>query len=207
MARRPLIAAALCAALAVLIYGAVTHVSLVQRADIRVFSDFVAHDGARGTSLAPVIFNLFDPLPFAVMWAALIVGAVLAGRTRAGLVVALAILGATVTAEVLKHALVTPRPEMDHSWPSGHTTAVMSLSLGLVLLSPPRWRWLVAAGGAAVSAAVVVSMLVLGSHYPSDVAGGVCVAAAYLSLAAALSGSVPVPTAARRAPGWPRATG
>lgn len=207
MARRPLLLSAACAGLAVLVYGAAIHVSLVQRADIRLFNAFVARDGARGTGLAPVIFNLFDPLPFALMCIALVAAAVLAGRRRAAIAVALAILGATATAELLKHVLDLPRPGFTHSWPSGHTTAVMSLSLGLVLLSPPRWRWLAAACGAAVSAAVVVSMLLLGSHYPSDVAGGVCVAAAYLSLAAAFSGSVRVPRAARRAPGLPRATG
>ena len=77
----------------------------------------------------------------------LIVGAVLAGRRREGLTVAVAILGATITAEILKHALAAARPEMTHSWPSGHTTAVTSLALGVILLSPPRWRWLLAPAG------------------------------------------------------------
>ena len=63
--------------------------------------------------------------------------------------------------------------------PSGHTTAVMSLALALVIVSPPRLRPLAAAAGGLLTVATVFSLLVLGSHYPSDIVGGLLVATAW----------------------------
>ncbi len=185
MPRRPLVAAALCAALAAVVYALATHVAAAQHADTRVLDAFMAEGDTPGAGFAAPIFHAFDPPAFAVMLLALVTGALLGGRRRAAIIVGASVLGATLTAELLKLALAAPRPVHTHSWPSGHTTAVMSLVLAVVLLSPPRWRWLAAAAGGALTVAVVFSILILGSHYPSDVVGGFLVAAGFNCLAAA----------------------
>ena len=59
-------------------------------------------------------------------------------------------LGAGVTTQILKPLLAVQReyptfhfmgPE---AYPSGHTTAVMSLALALIIVTPSRWRALAA---------------------------------------------------------------
>ena len=78
---------------------------------------------------------------------------------------------ANVTSQVLKVLLATQRdfppghwmgPE---AWPSGHATAVMSFALALVLIAPPRRRWLAAAVGAVLTVATVYGILINGWHY------------------------------------------
>ena len=93
-----------------------------------------------------------------------------------------AMLGAGVTTQVLKPLLATQRDfPLGHymgpeAYPSGHTTAVMSFALALVIVAPPRWRPLAAAAGGLLTVGTVYSILILGSHYPSDVIGGFLVA-------------------------------
>ena len=137
----------------------------------------------------------------------------LGGRTRAGIAVGAAVLGAEVTAQALKQVLAFQRPyPADHylpaaSWPSGHTTAAVSLLLGLLIVLPPRLRPPVAVLGAGFAALVGASLLLLGSHYPSDVLGGVLVATAWCAVAFAVSGSDPAPIEARTSRSLRRATG
>jgi membrane-associated phospholipid phosphatase len=213
MDRRPLALAAACAALATAVYVAAVHVALAQRVDLHVMEDAMAHQTSGRASLATDLVSLFDPTSFAILVGCLVVGALLAGRVRAGLAVGIAIVAANVTTQWLKHALAVQRPyPEDHympaaSWPSGHTTAIVSLLLGLVIVLPPRLRPPVAvlAGGIAVLA--LGSIVLLGFHYPSDVLGGILVASAWSAVALAVSGSGQAPTAARRRPGLPHATG
>ena len=86
------------------------------------------------------------------------------------------------------------------AYPSGHTTAVMSLALALVIVSPSRWRPLAAAAGGLLTVATVFSILVHGGHYPSDIVGGFLVATgwAYLGAAVAARRGAAEPRAARR---------
>ncbi len=99
--------------------------------------------------------------------------------------------GAGVTTQVLKPLLATQRDYPTWHWmgpeayPSGHTTAAMSLALALVIVSSPRWRPLAAAAGGLLTVGMVFSLLVLGSHYPSDVAGGILVATGWACLSTA----------------------
>jgi hypothetical protein len=62
----------------------------------------------------------------------------------------------------------------------------MRLALGLIIVSPARLRPLAAAGGGLLTVATVFSILVLGSHYPSDIVGGLLVATAWACAASAL---------------------
>jgi len=98
---------------------------------------------------------------------------------------------AGATTEALKHLLATPRFDewLGHaqigaaSWPSGHSTAAMTMALCAVLAAPPRLRPTIAAIGGAFAVAVAYAILTLGWHFPSDVFGGYLVAAIYVLLA------------------------
>ena len=89
--------------------------------------------------------------------------------------------GANLTGPGLKVALAHPRfhPLLGRdqlgaeAFPSGHATAAMSIALAAVLVAPARVRVVVASVAAAYVIAVATSLLVIGWHYPSDVAGRV----------------------------------
>jgi membrane-associated phospholipid phosphatase len=189
--RRPLIGAAACAALAAALYVAVVRSSALQHLDVRVLEGFMGLWGLPGTSLADDFIRLFDPAPFAVLSGSLVVAALVARRYRAAAAAFTAMLGAGVTTQFLKPLLAVQReypafhfmgPE---AYPSGHTTAVMSLALALVIVAPSRWRPLAAAAGGLLTVAVVFSILVHGGHYPSDIVGGFLVATGWAYLASA----------------------
>ena len=188
MVRRPFLVAAACAALGAVLYLAVVHIPALQSADVRVLEGFI---GLWRPSVGPLsqdLVRLFNPESFVVLTGAVLVAAAVAGRVRPAAVAFAAMLGANVTTQILKPLLATQRefppghfmgPE---AWPSGHTTAVMSLSLAIVIVSTPRWRPLAAAFGGLLTIALVYSILILGGHYPSDVAGGFLVAMFWASL-------------------------
>jgi membrane-associated phospholipid phosphatase len=213
MDRRPLAFAAACAALATVVYLAVVRVALAQRADLRVMEGLMHRQTPERASLASDLVTLFNRGPYTVLVLALLAGALLAGRVRAGLVVGVGILAANLTTQFLKVALAVQRPyPADHympaaSWPSGHTTAIVSLLLGLVIVLPPRLRPPVAALGGGIALLALGSIVLLGFHYPSDVLGGVLVASAWGAVALAVSGSGRAPTAAPSRPRLHRATG
>jgi membrane-associated phospholipid phosphatase len=197
---RLLLAAGLCAAAAAAIWALAFGVPAVQSADVDLLSRFLHRGGPRATEQAWNLAALLDPVPGALLAAALVARAALAGRRRQAVVAAVAIGGAAVTAQLLKAGLAAQRdyppghympPE---SWPSGHTAGVVSLALALVIVSPPALRWLAALAGAALSGAMMLAILVLGTHYPSDVAGGALVALGWTCLAAA---ALPSAVAAR----------
>jgi membrane-associated phospholipid phosphatase len=205
MARRQyLLTSAACAALAGVVYLAVIHLALAQRVDLRVLEDAMAHQNAQRASLATDLVGMFDPVPFSILAGALVLGAVAAGRRRAGLAAAVLLAGANVTTELLKPLLAVQRPyPADHymdaaAWPSGHTTAVVSLLLALVIVLPARLRAPAALLGGAIALVALGSIVLLGWHYPSDVLGGVLVASAWAAAAVALTGGGRAATAARR---------
>ena len=178
--------------LAALIYVAVVKVPALQHVDVRVLEGFMGLWGLPGTSLTDDFIRLFNPGPFAVLSGSLIVAALVAKRYRQAALAFTVMLGAGVTTQILKPLLAVQReypvwhfmgPE---AYPSGHTTAVMSLALALVIVAPTRWRALAAAGGGLLTVATVFSILVHGGHYPSDIVGGFLVATgwAYLGSAA-----------------------
>jgi membrane-associated phospholipid phosphatase len=211
--RRPLLIAAASAALAGAVYLVIAHVAFAQRVDVRVLEDAMSHQTYDRASLASDVVSFFDPASFALLLAFLVGGALLAGRTRAGIAVGAAVVGAEVTAQVLKPLLAVHRPyPADHylppaSWPSGHTTAAVSLLLGLLIVLPPRLRPPVAVIGGGFAALALGSLVLLGSHYPSDVLGGILVSAAWCAVALAVSGSDRAPRGAQARRRLRRATG
>jgi membrane-associated phospholipid phosphatase len=189
-----LITAAACAAGALLVWIATFHVLLAARMDEATLRGFMGLRGPRTERLAEITSSLADPRPFAALTVALVCLALARGRPRHALTVAIVLAGANVTTQLLKPALAHPRLETltlpngieVASWPSGHTTAAMSLALCLVLVSPSRLRPLAATVGGVFAVAVVYGILLLGWHYPSDILGGFLVATGwtFLGLAA-----------------------
>lgn len=61
-------------------------------------------------------------------------------------------------------------PLTDHSFPSGHTTAIFSVTMPFVIAQPALGLILVP-----VALTVAISRIYLGLHYPSDVLAGVII--------------------------------
>lgn len=199
MTRRPsllLLGSLGCAVLAAAVWVVCFHVPVASRLDSAVVDGFHGLERPRTVGTANVLAGLVNPWPFALLACALIAVAVARGGARLALAVGALLVGANVTTQALKSLLVglnaAHAPASDPiglaSWPSGHTTAAMSLVLCLVLVVPARRRPLVGAAGGLAVVGVVFSILVRNWHYPSDVIGGFLVAAGWgLAVLAALS--------------------
>lgn len=90
---------------------------------------------------------------------------------RAGLTLVLC----NVATQVLKYQ-VLDRPFfgghlIHNTFPSGHTTAYVSVALAAVLVVPVRWRAIASAVGALISVIVVADLLGYGWHRLSDIVG------------------------------------
>jgi membrane-associated phospholipid phosphatase len=190
-ARLALRGASVATLLLALTWYASHYVGFVMRADVAILQGF-AQLGRPGLDrLTRHIADLCDPHPYVVLAAIPVLVALARRRPRVAAMIALVILGANETTELIKPLLAAPRdPVYWHpialaSWPSGHATAVMSLALCAVVSAPARWRPAVAAAMAGFAIAVVYSFLELGWHYPSDVFGGFLVAATWTLLGVA----------------------
>ena len=161
--------------------------------DAAILHGFMALDPARGHILVEAVAPLVDVGPYAVLGLALIAVAVLRGRARHAIAVAVLLVGTGATTQALKHLLAQPRIEAwlgndqigPAAWPSGHATAAMTLALCAVLVAPAALRPLVAVAGGAFAVGVGYALLVLGWHYPSDVFAGFLVAGLWTSVAVA----------------------
>jgi len=199
VSRRPvflLLLSALSACSAAFVWFAAFHVPGGRRLD---GAGLAAFDGVTTRLLAPTthgIAVLANPVPFLIGGALLVVTALARRRWLMALMVPLILLSANACTQILKPALSDPRViDIDGfqrfypgSWPSGHSTASMSLALCLVLVVGPRLRPLAALVGAGYAIGVGYSLVSGGWHLPSDVFGGYLVAATFtLTGAAALA--------------------
>src|SRR3954470_5314877 len=117
------------------------HVHSIQVFDTRVFYEFAAVRRFRSVHLAIDIVNLGDPKPFAVLTVLLVGVAVALRRYSVAAAVAVVIVGANVTTQLLKTLTAAPRDPLHlsfASWPSGHTTAIAALALCAILVAPSR---------------------------------------------------------------------
>ena len=165
----------------------------VHERDAAMLHGFVALDRPRVHHAVDVLAHLADPLPYAAAGLLLVLVALMRGLPwRAGAVVVLLLVTGAST-QIVKHLLAQPRFEVwlgsdqigPASWPSGHSTAAMTLALCAVLVAPPALRLVVAVCGGAFAAGVGYAVLVLAWHFPSDVLGGFLMAGGWTALAVA----------------------
>jgi membrane-associated phospholipid phosphatase len=178
-------------------FGACAFVALqsarARSLDAAALAQFMSLGATRLHGLSDAVVHLADPLPFALIGATLVALAVLRGRPRVALAIAVMLPAATLTTEILKQLLAESRsaPGLPNggvaaaSFPSGHATASMALALALVLAVPARLRPAAATLGALLAVAVSYALLTLGWHFPSDVFGGYLVACCWTLLAVA----------------------
>lgn len=167
------------------------HTGVGRHVDASILRGFADLTRPQLDQLTNFIASLCDPRPYVFLAAAPVVVALVRRRPRVAVMIALVLLCANETTELLKPLLTGPRdpvqwvPIDTASWPSGHATAAMSLALCAIIAAPARWRPAVAAAMAAFAVAVSYSFLELGWHYPSDVLGGFLVAATWTLLGVA----------------------
>jgi membrane-associated phospholipid phosphatase len=158
----------------------------VQHFDAVVLGHF-AERGSRTGSVAAGIVLLGD-LGTLLLLLAIACGIALARRRpRAALAALFVVAGANLTTQLFKALLAHPRFQAllgaeqigANSFPSGHTTAVASLAIAYAFVVSREWRPAVALVGTGLVAAVGCSVMALSWHYPSDVLGGILVAAGW----------------------------
>jgi membrane-associated phospholipid phosphatase len=160
------------------------------RLDATIMTGFLDVRSPRVDRLADAAAHLADPTPFALATVAMIVVALLRRRPWLAGMAGAVLIGANVTTQALKVLTAEPRLASAAasgyvdaaSWPSGHATAAMTMTLCAAVVTPPRCRALVLAVGGTCTIAVAYSVLVLGWHLPSDVLGGFCVAGVWTLL-------------------------
>jgi membrane-associated phospholipid phosphatase len=179
-----------------------------QRLDARALEHARATYGSHAYGVAQSAARIANPLPFAVLTAGLLAIALARRRPRLACAAAVTLLAATVTTELLKQLTADPgrgtHIPYTHiaaaSWPSGHTTAAAMLALWLPLVAPRALRPLAAAAGAGIVLVVAGSVVVVGSHFPSDVLGALCVAAAWTAAGLAALAASRAPRTASSSP-------
>ena len=114
-------------------------------------------------------------------------------RRRDALVLACLMISERPLVELLKIFFDRARPDphghlvavKSMAFPSGHSANAAALGIGLALIAaPPHWRVPALILGLSFAAAVGLSRLVLGVHWPSDVVGGWALGAAWALLLA-----------------------
>jgi len=161
-----------------------------------------AYFGRKALSRKVIVLDskLLDHVGKAVLLLAAVILLVIATVRRCTFVGVIAVIGfgcAVIGAEILKHSLPwRPLVPDDHllrsnlrfeTYPSGHATIGTSLALGLLLVSPSRWRpWLAVAAGC-LSATFATGVLFAGWHRPSDALGALAWSGLCMTVAAAFA--------------------
>jgi membrane-associated phospholipid phosphatase len=147
-----------------------------------------ADAAAPGTQLPFLRFLDSLPLISVVIAAATILFVTLVRRRWAAAAIALATMaGANLTTQILKNA-VLDRPDRGvptldfNSLPSGHTTLAASAVAAVFLVSSPRWRPLLAAGGGMYSVLAGAATFINLWHRPADVIAALLVVGAWTLL-------------------------
>lgn len=183
--RRLLAAAAACVAGFVVLLAVVYGTDRGAAADTRALQDFGRFQRPRLAEIADGIAHAADPAPFALIGAVLIVVALVRRGPLYAVAAGVVLVGANVTTQILKPLLANPRGTYGdyvvgvEAFPSGHATAAMSLALVAVVVAPRQLRPLVALIGAGFALSVGFAIVSLDWHFPSDIAGGYLVAAAW----------------------------
>jgi len=130
------------------------------------------------------------PLPMTIFVALILLLLLVRGQRADVLFLAAAIGGATALNVIAKLLFQRARPtlwisavhETNYSFPSGHAMGSMAVVAALlILLWHTPWRWAMLAIGVFFVAAVGLSRVYLGVHYPSDIFAGWCAALAWVT--------------------------
>lgn len=127
--------------------------------------------------------------------ACVVIGVIALARRRFALAfAALATIGIANVATQLLKRVVLPRPDLIgagdlNSLPSGHATVAATVSVGLVMVTAPRWRSITALVTMLFPISIAVAVVTAGWHRPSDSIAAFCVvlAVATTTLAAAVA--------------------
>ncbi len=166
-------------------------IPVLQVRDAVVLHDFNLLEKPPVSSVANVLIRLLEPVLFVLWGVALLATAIARERPRTALAVALVMWLAPLSTETLKplvahtHDSVGGVHIVAASWPSGHSTAALTLGLCAVLVAPARLRGLVAAGAGLFAVTIGVSLLIMAWHMPSDVLAGYLVAIFWAAMAVA----------------------
>lgn len=158
-----------------------------ERLDARALAHLTAEPGTAADRAATLFAHLGDPVPLLVMLSAICALALSWGRRPEALAAVVIVAGANLTTQFLKvlfsherfYSFLGEGQPWTNSFPSGHTTAAASIAVALLVAAPARLRPLAALLGAALTGVVGLSVVVLEWHYPSDVIGGLLVAAGW----------------------------
>jgi membrane-associated phospholipid phosphatase len=185
--KAPLLAAIACAAAIAPLAAAAYGYGPVKALDLRILLHLERETGP-SYHLASVLVNLGDLGSLLVLLAAVCAIGLYFGRRREVIAALVLVAGANLTTQLLKVTLEHARYKASQhgvelpwadSFPSGHTTAAASIAVALLLVVPARHRFNAATGGMLLTAAVGLSVVILGWHYPSDVLGGLLVVATW----------------------------
>ena len=154
--------------------------------------DDLAFEGRRAVSAATTqrtdrMLHAVTESSLFLLGGAIVLLALAQRRLRAAVVAGACMSFAVVTTEILKLRLLD-RPSFGgvqgithNSYPSGHATIGMVLSLGLVMVAPSAWRRPATLIAAMVATAFGTAVLASGWHRPSDSLGAAGVALAWFA--------------------------
>lgn len=167
--------------------------SAVAAADVAVVRWLAEHRTPPGTTVAQLTGLLGStPVVLAVAFVAAVLLLAVTRRWRPVVFLATVLVGEITLFLITGTIISRPRPPVEHlgpplptsSFPSGHTSAAISLygGIAVVVLTRTRawWRWLVLAAAVLVAASVAWSRLYYGVHYPTDEIGSALLAVSWL---------------------------
>jgi membrane-associated phospholipid phosphatase len=172
----PLYGVAVCAGLFGLLLVVAYTSARARHFDASALQGFVVlPPGGRAETFAGRVAQLGDAGSVALIALVLAGVALLRGRPRIAVAVLLLVAATSVSSQLLKAVLAYPRePTLvgASAFPSGHSTAAMTLAFCGVLVAPARLRPLAALLGLVFALGVAFGVVSLGWHFPSDVFGG-----------------------------------
>ncbi len=139
-----------------------------------------------GIHAAARLLTTIDVASLALLGGAIVLVALVRGRPRLAVSAFVLIAGSSITTEILKR-VVLPRPDFGvfdgvgpgPTFPSGHTTVALSLGVGAMIVSPIRWRAVVAVLGAVFASVIGAATVASAAHRPSDPIGAALVVTAW----------------------------
>lgn len=155
----------------------------------RPTAGLLAEDGMLGYART-VLAWLGEPSVLVGLLVVVVLVGAASGRIGAGLLGVVVVGGSAIGARMLKLVLSRPDLGLDdstthNSFPSGHVAVAAGLVFAVLLAMPACARWWCAIPGLAAVSVVGVATVLTGWHRPSDVIGGVLLAATLCFLAAA----------------------